>query len=281
MTVWVGSGTTGGLVDDDMAAVSVFDHGFTVGDGIFETMKVLDGRIFLWPWHLQRLTTSAQVMGIPLPPAEHLTDVVRAVVANGGGAGVQRLRLTLTAGMGPLGSARHDEPATVVCAITAAPVRGPFAAVAVMPWPRNEHSPLVGVKCTSYAENVLALAHARAADADEALFMNTAGNLCEGTGSNVFAVFGDRVITPPPSAGILPGITRRFVLQLAGEGVEVVEQDLPMAMLQEADEVFLTSTFRDVAAVQRLDGRVMATGPVTAELAHRFERAAATAANWT
>ena len=281
MKAWIGAGESGQLVDPGRALVSVFDHGFTVGDGIFETMKVVDGRIFLWPGHLERLHQSARIMRITLPSDDHLTRVARAVVEASDLTGTGRLRLTVTAGEGPLGSARDAVPPTVVCAMSAAPVRDGLAALHLVPWPRNERSPLAGVKSTSYAENVLALAAATASGADEAIFANSVGNLCEGSASNLFVAFGDRVCTPPLAAGVLAGVTRAFVIGLAGDGIEVVEQDIATGLLAAADEAFITSTFQDVRAVGRIDERVIPAGPVTAELARRFAERASDPSYWT
>lgn len=143
-----------------------------------------------------------------------------------------------------------------------------------MPWTRNEKGALTGLKTTSYGENVVALARAHAAGASEALFANTQGQLCEGTGSNVFVVIGGRLLTPPLESGCLAGITRALVADWAG----AEEAELPLGALAEAGEVFLTSTLRDVQAVHRVDDRTLsgAPGPVTAKAMRVFaERAAA------
>jgi branched-chain amino acid aminotransferase len=126
---------------------------------------------------------------------------------------------------------------------------------------------VAGLKTTSYAENVVALARAKEAGASEALFANTAGQLCEGTGSNVFVVLGGRLSTPPLSSGCLAGVTRELVCEL----VDVVEDDLPMSVLAEADEVFLTSSTRDVQGQHRVDDHELeAPGPITREVARAF-----------
>jgi branched-chain amino acid aminotransferase len=123
---------------------------------------------------------------------------------------------------------------------------------------------VAGLKTTSYGENVVALAYAERNGASEAVFANTAGNLCEGTGTNVFCVFGDELATPPLSAGCLSGVTRNLVVDWCG----AVERDIPMAELADADEVFLTSTTRDVQGVHTLDDRAFPTDqPVTREVA--------------
>ncbi|KDN86805.1 class IV aminotransferase [Kitasatospora cheerisanensis KCTC 2395] len=128
-----------------------------------------------------------------------------------------------------------------------------------VPWRRNEHSAVTGLKTTSYAENVVALAAAHRADASEALFANTAGRLCEGTGSNVFLVLDGRLLTPTLESGCLAGITRQLVIDWTG----AEETDVPLEALADAEEVFLTSTLRDVQAVTRIDARTLPAGPVT------------------
>lgn len=283
MLVWVGSGDTGGLVEEAAASISVFDHGFTVGDGLFETMKVVDGRVFLWPWHLERLHTSANHLRIALPEDDLLTSIVTGVARQtaaelGGGA---RVRLTISAGLGPLGSARLQSAPTVVCAASAMPVRTGDARVHMASWPRNERSPLAGVKSTSYAENVLALVEAQASGAGESIFLNTAGALCEGTASNVFVVRAGEVLTPPVEAGLLPGVTRRFVLGLGDDAVPVRESHIAAQEFQTADEVFITSTFQDVRGVCAVDEREIAVGPVTRELQRRFASASAKGEHWS
>ena len=142
-------------------------------------------------------------------------------------------------------------------------------AVATVPWPRNERGALAGLKTTSYGENVVALARAASQGASEAIFANLAGNLCEGTGSNVFYVVDGELRTPTLESGCLAGITRALVLEWYG-GVEV---DEPLEVVERASEVFLASTTRDVQAVALWDERVLAApGPVTAEVAATWRR---------
>jgi branched-chain amino acid aminotransferase len=262
----------GRLVERGEATVSAFDHGFTVGDGVFETCKVAYGRPFALTRHLARLAASARAMGLPEPADGLVRDAVAAVLAEADGVPLARLRITWTGGPGPLGSGRGDAPATLF--VAAAPIPAPPAAesVAVVPWRRNEHAATTGVKTTSYAENVVALAYARRAGAGEALLANTAGELCEGTGSNVFVVRGGRVSSPPLASGCLAGVTRALVLAWCPE---VVEEPLPLSALAGADEVFLTSSTRDVQPVAAVDGRPYGPGPVTARIAAEFARRAA------
>jgi branched-chain amino acid aminotransferase len=141
--------------------------------------------------------------------------------------------------------------------------------VITVPWTRNERGALTGLKTTSYAENVVALARAHEHGASEALFGNTAGRLCEGTGSNVFVVLDGEIHTPPLASGCLAGITRALTIEWTG----AKETDLPMDVLARADEIFLTSTLRDVQAVHRVDDRELhgVPGPVTAKAMRIFD----------
>ena len=142
-----------------------------------------------------------------------------------------------------------------------------------MPWTRNERGALAGVKSTSYAENVIALAHAREQGASEALFANTVGDLCEGTGTNVVVEAGDRLATPPLSSGCLAGVTRELVLELAAStGAAIAEVDLPYDVLASTTEAFLTSSTREVMPSDRIDDRLIAycPGPLTAPLVAEF-----------
>ncbi len=265
MRAWV----NGSLLDDPTApAIPVSDHGFTVGDGVFEAAKVVDGRPFALTRHLRRLAASARAMGLPEPDeAEVRRGVATVLEAEPLDRG--RLRITYTGGAAPLGSGRGDErPTLVVVAAPLAPAQDRVAVVTV-PWPRNERGALAGVKTTSYAENVVALAHAAERGAAEALFANTAGNLCEGTGSNVFYVVAGELRTPTLAAGCLAGVTRALLV----EWCDVREVDEPVEVLRTADEIFLASTTRDVQPVSRCDGRELGEpGPVTRAAAETWRR---------
>ncbi|MFF0486099.1 aminotransferase class IV [Streptomyces sp. NPDC004435] len=268
MKLWV----NGGLYDEETARVSVLDHGLTVGDGIFETVKAERGETFALTLHLERLTRSARGLGLPDPDLDEVRRACAAVLeANPMELG--RLRITYTGGLSPLGSERGDAGPGLVVAVGETSRRPDTTAVVTVPWTRNERGALTGLKTTSYAENVVALARAKERGATEALFGNTVGRLCEGTGSNVFVVIDGRIHTPPVSSGCLAGITRA----LAAEWTGAVETDLPLDVLETADEIFLTSTLRDVQAVHRVDDRELAAapGPVTAEAMRIFEKRAA------
>ena len=259
--VWVG----GRVVSPDEATVSVYDHGLTVGDGVFETLKVVDGRPFALRRHLDRLERSARGLGLDVPyvRARLVAAVDDALAAAG------RLRITLTGGLAPLGSGRGEAPPTLVIAVAPATVWEPETTAVTVPWPRNERSAVTGAKTTSYAENVVALAEARKVGAGEAIMPNTRDELCEGTGTNVFVALGGRLLTPSLLSGCLAGITRELVLEALPSSDE---DDLPMEALAEADEVLLTSSTRDVQPLRMVDGRDLpgVDGPLYAEAAAAF-----------
>ncbi len=260
MRAWL----NGSLLDDPAApAVPLTDHGFTVGDGVFEAVKVTDGRPFALTRHLRRLGESARGLGLPEPDEGVLRDAVAAVLAQQH-LPLGRLRITLTGGAAPLGSGRGDLETTL--AVVAAPMhpQPESTAVVTVPWPRNERGALAGLKTTSYAENVVALAYAAERGAGEAVFANTVGDLCEGTGSNVFYVVEGELRTPTLASGCLAGVTRALLVEWCGAR----EVDEPVGVLEHADEVFLASTTRDVQAVRRCDDRDLGSaGPVTQEAA--------------
>lgn len=262
----------GRLVPLDAARVSVLDHGLVVGDGVFETLRVYRGVPFAWTRHLARLRASADGLGLALPASEVLREAADAVLEENG-LTEARLRITVTGGPAPPGSARGGaHPTAFVLAFPIEPPT-PAADVVVVPWTRNEHDALAGLKTISYAGNVRALAYAAERGAGEAIFANTHGNLCEATGSNVFCVLDGVLVTPPASAGCLLGVTRALVLELCrAHGIDAVERDVPVGALARAEEAFLSSTTREVQPIARVDGVALpaAPGPVGAQLAAAF-----------
>ena len=253
-------------VDGREARVGATDHGLVVGDGVFEALKVTPAGPFALRRHVDRLERSAAAMGLPAPDRGAIAEGVDAVLADRTWTS-GKIRITYTGGDGPLGSqAAYGVPTLVVASAATDPAPA-STDVVTAPWRRNEHGALTGVKSTSYAENVRGLAYAHARDCGETVFLNTAGSVCEGTGTNVFCVFGREVVTPPLSAGPLAGITRELLLEWA----PVVERDLTLEEALGADEVFLTSSLRDVQLVERWDGHAFTgLGAVTAQLAGVF-----------
>lgn len=258
--VWVDGELVG-----PQATVRALDHGLTVGDGVFETCKVVDGQPFALSRHHARMDRSLAALGLPPVDRPRVQEGIDAVLSQGS-MPFGRLRYTVTAGVGPLGSDRIDGASTYLVTAIGQEVPGPTSSVALVPWTRNERGALTGVKSTSYAENVVALATAKAMGHSEALLTNTAGLLCEGTGTNVFVVLDGVVHTPALSCGPLAGVTRSLVIEwLRQEGMPVHESELPLSVLAEADEIWLSSSIRDISAVTALD---VAEGVTLASGAH-------------
>ncbi len=268
MKVWL----DGKVFDSDDARVSVRDHGLTVGDGVFETMKVVDGVPFALSRHLARLQASAACLGLAIPSVQALRSGAAELLAAHTPGEVGRLRITVTGGDGPPGTERGDAgPTVLMVAGVARRVEG-AAVLATVPWVRNERSAVAGAKTTSYAENVVALAWAHQRGADEALFADTRGNVCEGTGTNVFWVEEGRLLTAALSTGCLAGITRGLVIEWSG----AQEVERPIEALADAEELFIASSTRDVQAVRVLDGRgYPGPGPVTSAAATEFAKRSA------
>ena len=270
--VWV----NGEIVEPDAPSISALDHAVTVGDGVFETAKIDGGTPFAVSRHHRRLERSATGLGLPPIDLARVDEGIKAVL-DGPPIDFGRLRYSVTGGRGPLGSDRADATPTYI--VLAGPQARPPAAgrLSVVPWTRNERSAVAGLKTTSYAENVVALAHAKAHGAIEAVFGNTRGELCECTGSNVFVVIDGEVLTPPADSGLLPGITRELVIEWGREGgIPVREQALPLSVLDEADEVFITSSTKDVLPIEAVDGRALPRErPLTTRLAELFRSNAA------
>jgi branched-chain amino acid aminotransferase len=261
----------GALRDPDEPLVRATDHGLTVGDGVFEACELLNGRPFAVTRHIDRLERSADGLGIPVPDRE-MVRLAIAEVAEAWGTDLARIRILWTAGAGPLGSDAAWGPGTLVVAASAIGA-AQAARVAVVPWVRNERSAIAGLKTTSYAENVKALAWAKAHGADEAVFANTRGELCEGTGTNVFVEDDGALLTPPLASGCLAGVTRAIVIEWArAAGLEVREETLDIAVLDEARHVALTSSTRGMVPVVALNGRELEPGPLTQQAADIYAR---------
>ena len=256
----------GRILSPGEAAVRAPAHAVVVGDGVFETTGVLDGVPFALTRHLARLARSATGLGIQAPDDARIREAVAEVVAADRRAGL--LRITWSSGPGPLGSGRGDGPGTLVLSTGPGNVWPATERVHLGPWTRNEHGALTGLKTTSYAENAKALAVAHRHGCTEALFRNTAGHLCEGTGTNVFLVVDDGLVTPPLSSGCLAGVTRGLLLEL----VEVVERDVALDEIEVASEAFLSSATRDVSSIAAVDDHDLPTapGPVTTAVAAAF-----------
>jgi branched-subunit amino acid aminotransferase/4-amino-4-deoxychorismate lyase len=242
------------------------DRGMVLGLSVFETLLGLNGRAVFVERHLARLAVACERLGW-VPPQTDFGDLA-AVMADGlqrvhGATGRARIRLTVTAGSGPFTDLTAGRDRRVWLLVSPAEPAPETMAVTISPWPRNERGALAGLKCASYAENLVALDCARRGGFDETLFFNTADELCEAATANVFLVKNGVLLTPPLTAGCLAGVTREGVLGLARQaGIATDEATLKMADLAAADEVFLTSATRGPVPVSRVNQRQLPASPI-------------------
>ena len=254
----------GQLLDAAAAGIAATDRGFTLGDGLFETIRVRQGRMQRLPAHIARLTRGAQILGIPLPDQELLKALERVRTANELEDGV--LRLTLTRGSGPRGvlPPARPEPTLLITAAPMSPPPPPARLIIATITRRNEMSPLSGVKSLNYLDNILARQEAATRQADDAVLLNTQGRIAETSIANIFAVIEGRLLTPPMRDGALPGVMRAAML---GQGAR--EQTLQCEDLAGAEEVFLTSSL-GIRPVCVLENRTLTSFAVAECLGHRL-----------
>lgn len=277
--VWL----NGELIEKDSVGVNVYDHGLLYGDGVFEGIRLYNGRIFKSREHLERLLASARAIRMDLPYT--LEDLHEAMVqtceANELTDGY--IRLVVTRGLGTLGlnPFKCSPPQTIIIADTIQLYPKDLyengMSVIVASTVRNHPNALSPrIKSLNYLNNVLAKIEAVDAGVPEAIMLNTEGLVAEATGDNIFVVRHGALVTPPLSAGILEGITRAVVMDLAvGAGIKVIEQDVTRYDLYSCEECFLTGTAAEVIAVTQIDGRKIGegeVGPVTRELTRAFHQ---------
>jgi branched-subunit amino acid aminotransferase/4-amino-4-deoxychorismate lyase len=241
---------------------SPMDRGHLHGLALFETLLAIHGVPRFADRHLIRLAKGCEKLGWSMPHAHLSTIMEELLLRNGLEKGRARIRLTMTAGSGPLDDLAPGAGHLLWMAAFPAPEPPLSLAVTHSPWPRNENSPLAGLKCASYAENLIALDHARRLGFDEVVFTNTAGILCEAATANIFIVKNGQILTPSLDSGCLPGITREILL----EEQECLETALTYLDLLAADEIFLTSSTRGPLPVTRVGEMAFQVGPVMKEL---------------
>ncbi|WP_332116173.1 aminotransferase class IV [Azorhizobium caulinodans] len=256
MTLWL----NGALVDATAARVAPGDRGFTLGDGLFETIAVRDGMPLRLAAHLARLARGAEVIGLPLPTFDLSAIATALLAANGLTDAV--LRLTLTRGEGPRGVLPPETPQPTLL-VTAAPMAAPAPPARLMlaqGTRRNEFSPLSGIKSLNYLDNILARQEAHRAGCDDALLLNTQGRLAESTIANLFVQRDGQLLTPPLSEGALPGVMRAEVVARGA-----VERPLTPDDVATAEEVFLTSSL-GLRSVRSFGDRVFSSFAVAERL---------------
>lgn len=243
----------GQLRDDESNAVSLLDHGFTVGDGVFETLLVRSCVPFALDMHLARLQYSSNGLGLGHLDLNFIRAGITQLLENLSPDVDHRLRITVTSGSGPLGSDRLADDLTY--ALTIAPTtRWPDSArVAISSFRKNSRSAIAGLKTTSYAENVVILANAKALGCSESLILDTDEKISEGTGSNIFWISGSTLFTPGSSTGLLCGITRALTIHYARDiGIDLQIGNFPIENILRADCAFLTSSTRNLQRIETL-----------------------------
>ena len=260
----------GAIVPPDFARIDPADRGFTLADGLFETLRAYGGRPFRLEDHLVRLESSAPALGIPL-----LFDAVRIaeaavelLEANALTEGDAAIRCTATRGTGPRGLVPPaDVQPTLLITTSAYHPLPESCSATIVDIRRNEGSPLSQMKSLGYLDNVLAARDAAERGAEEAILLNNAGRVAGAARANVFAVLDGRLLTPPLQDGVLPGIARRVVLELAAAlRIPTEEVSLSPADLAAASEVFLTYSLFEVSSVRRLDDREFGRSEIAAKL---------------
>ena len=249
MRVW----QDGRLIAQEEAHVGIADRGLLLGDGLFETMAVYNGRVFDLDAHLGRLAIGLGVLGFAADIAKLRAGIAHYLVSEAASSGV--LRVTVTRGAGPRGLAPPQAPRPAIF-MTLAPMpparETPVSLHIATVTRRNEQSPLSRVKALPYLDNVLALSEALAHGAGDALMLNTRGTIACASAANVFAIRDERLETPPVSDGALPGTMRALVLSLAEQaGLAPVETSLDLNSLAGADHVFLTNSVSRVTEARQ------------------------------
>jgi len=282
----------GRLFDQEHASVSVFDHGFLYGEGVYETLRTYNGQPFLFDRHMRRLRKSADMLtlAVPLTNAEidaRFRDTVRAAGLGDSPLREAYIRILVTRGVGELSYDPTACPTPTVVVIAKPHVSPPADAfergvkVALVDVIRNHPgsvNPLI--KSNNLLNNALAMQEAGRCGGFEGVMRNYRGELAECTQSNLFIVKGGAALTPPLDAGLLPGITREFLFEIGAEaGIAVREAVLKDADLFDADEAFLTSSTREVVPIVQVDDRRIGAGipgPITRTLLHGYRQKAQT-----
>jgi branched-chain amino acid aminotransferase len=276
----------GRITDQAHAVVSVLDHGFVYGEGVYETLRTYNGQPFLFERHMRRLRKSADMLALRIPLSDdQIAERFRETVAAAALPGEAYIRILVTRGVGELTydpAACPDPTVVVIVKAHANPPAEVFekgVKVSLVPVLRNHPSSLNPlIKSNNLLNNALAMQHALKHGGFEGVMRNHRGELAELTQSNLFIVKDGAALTPPIEAGLLPGITREFLFELGAEhGIPVREAVLRDADLVGADEAFLTSTTRELVPIVQVDDRTIGSGrpgPITQALLRHFRDAA-------
>jgi branched-chain amino acid aminotransferase len=273
----------GAIVPPEHARVSVYDRGFLFGDSVFEVLRTYRGVPFALDEHVARLRRSAERVLIVVPVDDGVlrSEIARALLASNNEESY--IRVVVTRGIGPLSldpdTAIQPLRVVLVAPLVVPPIDAYAAGIrAVLVHTRRtaDETSAAGAKVSNYLASLLAVREAKLQGGNEALIVDAYGHVVEGATSNVFVVRNGRLATPPEEAGILAGITRAFIVEAAKHlGIPCEERPLPVAEIFDADEVFITSTIRELLSVRYVDGRPIGAGspgPVAQALYRQFRR---------
>ncbi len=268
----------------DEAKISVFDHGFLYGDGVFEGIRAYNGIVFKLKEHIDRLYSSARalMLEIPLSKEEMIKAVLETLRKNN--LRDAYIRLVVTRGIGDLGldPRKCPKPSVIVIAVPLLRLydeeKRRRGISMIVSWTRRDPVDATSheIKSLNYLNSILAKIEANNAGADEALILDTNGYICEATGENIFIVKGGKLYTPPRSSGALPGITASVIKRIATKlGYDVIERNLTVTELYDADEAFLTGTGAEIMPIREVNKRKIGEGkmgPITEKILEEFKK---------
>ncbi len=273
--IWI----NGKIVSESDAKISVFDRGFLYGDGLFETMRAYDGRVFCLKGHLERFFTGSKILGIKIPYSEIFLEKKISKLTRSLKSGNVYVRLVITRGEGKpaINPASCKSPNVILRLVPFTPHPASYyekgIKVIVSSVRSNNNSPLAGIKTNNYLNNIMAFMEAHKKGRDDAIILNGNGFVTEATTANIFIIKGARLITPSLKDGLLPGITRKVVIKTAPlAGLKVLEKHVTVSELKKADEVFLTNSISELRGVVKIDDTVISYGKVgpKTKLLHRL-----------
>ncbi|MDD5450080.1 MAG: aminotransferase class IV [Candidatus Omnitrophica bacterium] len=263
MKVWLNNR----IMDQNRATIPLFDRGFLYGDGVFETMRTYGGKIFKADRHLDRLYRSLKITEIKVPYSRSFlkNEIYKLLKKNKLKDAYIRLAVTRGAGRVGLSGIKCENPTIAIVANKLTPYPEVMykkgISVKVASIRQNENSPISGMKSLSFMNYILARLEAKKSGFDDALMLNSRKEISEATVSNIFIVKGRKLLTPPLSSGILPGITRGVILEIAPKaGLTPYERALEVPELYRADEVFLTNSIMEIMPVIRINNRLIGNG---------------------
>ena len=267
----------GEFIQEEDARISVFDRGFLYGDGVFETLRVYNGKPFLLDRHLGRLAHSLGGLYINDPyDFEQWYEYIKELISRNN-AKENILRIQVSRGVGKRGySSSGNYPPTAVISLHNAPPADDkehqldlIAASGIL----ADHDPLSTLKTSNKLVNIIAMREAERAEAHDAVLFNGQGYTTETSSSNIFIILEGKLYTPPLASGCLAGITRGYVLELAVElGIEATQKDLDMDFLKNSEGVFLTNSVREVQNVKSLDGDIINQSSITSQLQKSYRQ---------